>query len=244
MADSYLTFSEVLPHLTDEEEEWLHQQLQFIYVFDGAELTEDQLASDADLQKADWIGCRAWRDMPDCEEDYEVGFQYAFHDDHGPPHGRGRHLWVYDEEQGDPWRVAHLVQKFLQKFRPNDCWSITYALTCSKPRAREFGGGGIFVTAAEISTQDGHDFVDQKTRTFAEDRQQREHRRSLVRKAADSRLPEGVLDEAVRDAASAHAARINNDGLGSQIQYLLGEWGAAESNRILAELIERYQVTP
>ena len=168
MADSYLTFSEVLPHLTAEEEDWLRQQLQFIYVFDGVELTENQLPSDADLQKADWMGCREWRDMPDYEEDYEVGFQYAFHDDHGPPDRRGRHLWVYDEEQGDPWRIAYLVQKFLQRFRPDECWSITYALTCSKPRAREFGGGGIFVTAAEIITQDGHDFADQKARTFAE----------------------------------------------------------------------------
>ena len=244
MADSYLTFSEVLPHLTAEEEDWLREQLQLVYVFAGVELTEDQLASDADLQKADWIGCRAWRDMPDYEGDFEVGFQYAFHDDHGPLNRRGRHLWVYDEEQGDPWRVAHLVQKFLQKFRPDDCWSITYALTCSKPRAREFGGGGIFVTAAELSTQDGHDFVDQKTRTFAEDRQQREDMRSLVQKAIGNRLPEGAFDEAVCDAASGHAARINNGGLESQIEYLLGELGAAESNRILAELIEGCQATP
>ena len=61
--------------------------------------------------------------------------------------GWGRHLWVYAEESGSPDNVAWLVQKFLKKFRPDQCWSLTYSTTCSKPRVGEFGGGAVFVTA-------------------------------------------------------------------------------------------------
>ena len=67
--------------------------------------------------------------------------------------GWGRHLWVYAEESGNPDNVAWLVQKFLKKFRPDQCWSLTYATTCSKPRAGEFGGGAVFVTADAIMWQ-------------------------------------------------------------------------------------------
>ena len=61
--------------------------------------------------------------------------------------GWGRHLWFYAEESGSPDNVAWLVQKFLKRFRPDQCWSLTYAATCSKPRVGEFGGGAVFVTA-------------------------------------------------------------------------------------------------
>ena len=63
-------------------------------------------------------------------------------------------------------RVAHFVQQFLKSFRPGDCWSLTYATTCSKPRVGEFGGGAVFVTAAEIKWDNAHDFVDRSKRQF------------------------------------------------------------------------------
>ena len=40
MANNYLEFSEVLPLLTDPEIEWLQQQLEMVYVFDGKEYGE------------------------------------------------------------------------------------------------------------------------------------------------------------------------------------------------------------
>ena len=90
-------------------------------------------------------------------------FDYAFHDD--PDRGGwGRHLWVYTEECGAPENIAWLVQKFLKTFRPNQCWSLTYATTCSKPRVGEFGGGAIFVTADEIKWQNAYDFVEEQRR--------------------------------------------------------------------------------
>ena len=39
MADYYLTFSEVIPTLTEPEEAWLKHQLEMIYVFGKREFT-------------------------------------------------------------------------------------------------------------------------------------------------------------------------------------------------------------
>jgi hypothetical protein len=58
------------------------------------------------------------------------------------------------------------VQKFLKKFRPDQCWSLTYATTCSKPRAGEFGGGAVFVTADEIKWQNAYDFIEDQRAAF------------------------------------------------------------------------------
>ncbi len=63
--------------------------------------------------------------------------------------------------------AAHLVQKFLKQFAPNDSWSLTWATTCSKPRAGEFGGGAVFVTASDIKWNDSYDFVEQQAEAFA-----------------------------------------------------------------------------
>jgi len=170
MADNFLSFSEVIPNLAPEEEAWLRKQLEVVYVFGDREYAEDELPAELDAADADWSGCRAWRDLEDYDPDdgETVGFQYAFHEDHDTPDGWGRHLWVYTEEWGSPGRAAHLVRKFLKDFRPDQCWMLTYALTCSKPRAGEFGGGGIFVTASEIKCQDSRDFVEAQAQAFGE----------------------------------------------------------------------------
>ena len=170
MADSFLTFSEAIPNLTPNEEAWLRKQLKIAYVFGNCEYAEDELPTELDPADADWTGCRAWQDLEDYDPDdgEPVGFQYAFHDDPDTPDGWGRHLWIYTDEWGSPDRVAHLVQKFLKVFRPDQCWMLTYATTCSKPRMGEFGGGGIFVTASQIKCQDSRDFVQTQALAFGE----------------------------------------------------------------------------
>lgn len=168
MANNYLSFSEVIPHLTPDEEAWLRKQLETVHVFGDREYAEDEVPQDLDPANADWSGCRAWRDLDDYDpEDGEpVGFQWEFHDDHDTPDGWDRHLWLYTEEWGNPSRVAHLVQKFLKDFRPDQCWVLTYATTCSKPRVGEFGGGGVFVTTEAIRWQNAYDFLEQERAAF------------------------------------------------------------------------------
>jgi hypothetical protein len=169
MADYYVQFSEILPQLTAVEEGWLRQQLEMVYVFGARTYSESDLPDDLDETDADWSGYRAWQGIENLDPDdaATLGFEYAFHDDHGPPEGWGRHLWLYAEEYGEPQRVGDLVQKFLRQFRPDQSWSLTYAATCSKPRVGDFGGGAVFVTAEKIVVQDAYEFVEQHHRALA-----------------------------------------------------------------------------
>ena len=98
----------------------------------------------------------------------EAGFEYSFSQDED----WGRHLWLYTEQWGYVERVAHLVQKFLKEFRPDQCWSLTWATTCSKLSVGQFGGGAVFVTASEIKWQITDDFVEEQTKAFRESRKE------------------------------------------------------------------------
>jgi hypothetical protein len=174
MADHYLEFSESLTHLSDEQIDWLQNQLETVHVIDGAECTEDNLPDTGDGSNGSWIGCRAYRDMEDYDADFgeDVGFDYAFAEE--SDEDRGRYLWIYSEENGCVDRVAHLVQKFLRAFRPDRCWSLTYAGTCSKPRVGEFGGGAVFVTATDIKYCNAWGFVEEQEKQFRDGHGQRE----------------------------------------------------------------------
>jgi len=167
MANNYLLFSEVIPTLAEPEEAWLKDQLQSVCVFGDKEYPEDAVPAELADKDADWIGARFLRDKTDHDPDWDaLGFEHSCHDDPDDG-GWGRHLRVYAEESGNPDNAAWLVQKFLQKFRPDQCWTLTYATTCSKPRTGEFGGGAVFVTADEIKWQNAYDFVEQERTAFA-----------------------------------------------------------------------------
>jgi len=193
VANNYLQFSEVIPHLTEEEEAWLQEQLEVVYVFGDREYTEERIPDELD-EAPDWEGCRAWRDLEEYNPDSDepVGFQYEFCEPDTDE--LGRHLWIYAEEWGYPSRVAHLVRKFLKTFRPDEFWALTYAATCSKPRIGEFGGGAAFVTAAEIQCQDAWDFIETQIQAFEEG-----GGRTGSQEAVEHNAPEGaVADEAAR----------------------------------------------
>jgi hypothetical protein len=166
MADNYLEFSEVIPKLTTEEEAWLKNQLETVCVFDGEEYPDDRLPENRSSEEADWVGCRALRDMADYDPNNgaDAGFQYEFHDSDDAD--LGRYLWLYSCDWGFVDNVAHLVRKFLGQFRPADCWSMTWSTTCSKPRLGEFGGGGVFVTAEQVLWQNAWEFIEQRRATF------------------------------------------------------------------------------
>jgi hypothetical protein len=166
MADNYLLFSEVLAHLTPQEEAWLGQQLRPIAVQQDGQTVELASLDDASAG-ASWVGPRFLQDKEDYDPAWgELGFQFALHDDHDTPDGWGRHLWFYAEESGTPDNVAWLVRKFLKQLRPGQCWSLTYAATCSKPRVGEFSGGAVFVTAERIKWQDAHSYIEQERVRF------------------------------------------------------------------------------
>jgi hypothetical protein len=166
VADNFLEFSEVVVSLTEPEEAWLNEQLQPIRVFGNKEYPEDAVPAELADTEPDWAGVRVLRDKDDHDPRWDaLGFEYMFHDDHEPG-GWGRHLWLYSEDWGEVSNVAWLVQKFLKTFRPDQCWSLTYSATCSKPRVGEFGGGAVFVTADTISWQNAYEFIEEQRTAF------------------------------------------------------------------------------
>ena len=146
--NNYLQFSEGLESLTSEEADWLKHQLEEVPAGKGK--------VDRPRFLMDFAGCEE-------TDDYDYGFEWRFST---PDATNGLRLWLYAEDNGDPDRVACLVQKFLKKFRPDECWSLTYAATCSKPRVGEFGGGAVFVTADAIRWQNAYEFVEQQRVAF------------------------------------------------------------------------------
>jgi hypothetical protein len=159
MADNYLQFSETLGPLTRKQEAWLQQQLEPIIVINGKEFPENDAP---DCDKPDYRGLRFLRDYEDLNDDADTcGFGLEFEST-----GKRRQAWIYADECGHPGRVAHLVQKFLKQFHPDQCWSLTCAMTCSKLRAGEFGGGAAFVTADDIRWENTYDFIEQQQAKF------------------------------------------------------------------------------
>ena len=198
-------------------------------MFGGREYAENEVPENRDPHEADWIGCRAYRDLPGCEPDdaENVGFEHEFSDD-DKDGDWGRYVWLYAEEWADVERVAHLVQKFLKKFRPDQCWSLSWATTCSKPRVGEFGGGALFVTAGAVAWQNAYDFIEDQKRAL----KLLQDVAKLVQRAEQLGIQAEDLVELVHDAASIRASAINNGGVDEQIEWLVGQLGlgAVESH--------------
>lgn len=58
----------------------------------------------------------------------------------------GKYLWIFSEDYGNIEHVEKFVQEFLRRWRPDDCWTMAWSTSCSKPRIAEFGGGALFIT--------------------------------------------------------------------------------------------------
>jgi len=145
MADNYLEFSEIIDNLTVKEAAWLDRQLE------------------TDTKANCPVFLRDFKDRDPYDTD--CGFAYSFEEC-----GDRRYLWISSAEGSNVDCAARLVQKFLKRFRPDQCWSLTYAETCSKLRAGEFGGGAVFVTADKISHLNTYDFVAQQQAAFQKKR--------------------------------------------------------------------------
>lgn len=78
-------------------------------------------------------------------------------------------VWFHADESGDVDDIAVVVQAFLKKFRINECFSLTWSCTCSKPRIGEFSGGGMFVTASEMKFFSADEWREQMKKEWGED---------------------------------------------------------------------------
>ncbi len=137
MADNYLLFAESLWELTPDEEAWLAERLA-----SNNEATNDPVADD--------------------ENDSPGGFEFEFY---GDP-SAGRYLKLYAIEAGDPDAAAQFVQEFLQRFRPQASFGLSWCASCSKMRDSEFGGGAVFVTAKHIEAWSSGEWLAERERLF------------------------------------------------------------------------------
>ena len=59
-------------------------------------------------------------------------------------------LYVFDEESGDPEAAANFIQEVLQFSDSEQIVLLEFAMTCSKPRPGEFGGGAVLISRERI----------------------------------------------------------------------------------------------
>lgn len=123
MANNYLTFSECIPDISEEEAAFVRECLLWEPPYnDDHELPED----------FEWP---AWYDQ-DAE-----GVGFDAHIDK-----KDKAVYFSAEEYGNVDTLAAMVHELITKFRPDFVFSLTYSETCSKLRLGEFGGGAIVVS--------------------------------------------------------------------------------------------------
>jgi len=140
MADNYLLFSESIPGLNPEEQDWVRRLLSTDRPHDLAEMGI----------RADVIDIEDW-----------PGFQWEVQQP-------SNDLWLYAEESGNVMHVGEFVRAFLARSRPAACCHLSWAETCSRPRLGEFGGGGLFVTASSVQSWSAHEWLAQQRARFQE----------------------------------------------------------------------------
>jgi len=138
MANNYTQWSEFFPLNSSEEAAWIKSVL--CLNIDNYQ-TDDSLSESEARQiiLKNEFGINISTD----DADFFPGFSVEFSDNDSG-------VYIYAEEFGNVDTAASIFQTFLKKFRPSDYFKIEWADTCSKPRAGEFGGGAVFVTADNV----------------------------------------------------------------------------------------------
>jgi hypothetical protein len=163
MSNNYVQFSASLALSSEEERQWLRQQLDEVCLYqlpDGSlrAVTEDEPEPEGGGVVAEAVPRFFAEAYRPAELNAEPAMcQYELRPDE---------FWVYSEESDDPEPPARLVQLFLRKFAPSKTWFVTFATTCDKPRVDEFGGGAVFVTAEEISWVNGYQWAEEQQARF------------------------------------------------------------------------------
>ena len=84
--------------------------------------------------------------------------------------GDSGYLFISDSFAPEPMGVASFVQGFLARFRPGDCWAMTWSVLFG-PRATPCSGGAIFVTSQTIESVDASRFAAERLEAFRQARQ-------------------------------------------------------------------------
>ncbi len=136
MADNYRHFSEEILNLTEQEERWFRRTLSDK---GWAKFFADHYPKGTDM----WMPDFSWDIVTETD---------------------GSHSWWVYYANID--QVVDVVQEFLRKFRPDACFRLEYADTCSKPRVGEFGDGAVLVTAVGADWMNTGDWLSRQLEAF------------------------------------------------------------------------------
>lgn len=76
-------------------------------------------------------------------------------------------VYLYSEGEYDWFHAAKLVQElFRARGRSNECWTLSWSESCSRPRVGEFGGGAVFVTAEKIEIFTTFEWLEAKAKVW------------------------------------------------------------------------------
>lgn len=153
MANNYLQFSMIVPLKSEPEQAWCRASLTALTkLLSGEEKGVQKFASDI-----------AWVVMEGLRKDWShQGFEWSI----TPAPDKADHvaeLWLHADEAGEPEQVAAFLRAYLTKFHPTDSLWFSWAYTCSKMRAGEFGGGAVVVTASRVTFLDVQDWATRRS---------------------------------------------------------------------------------
>ena len=137
MSNSYLQFSECLTLKGAKERKWFERYMT------ASDMSNPDHWDDESLPLTE--EAKFWGPVLSESEDDSPRFEWKIVE-------KPLHIWFHVDDQGNVDHIAKLVQHFFKEMRPEgrDGFTISWAETCSKMEAGQFGGGACLITKDEI----------------------------------------------------------------------------------------------
>lgn len=155
MADNFLQFSMIVPLPTEDAVTWCHESLTAL-----DRLLHEGMPAASEAFDKSLAGLIAQAER---EEWDHLGFEWSITGSHDKAHVA--ELWLHADEVGTPENLAAFLRAYLAKFDPTGSLWFSWAATCSKMRANEFGGGAVVVTANRVTFLDVQDWATRRANT-------------------------------------------------------------------------------
>jgi hypothetical protein len=164
MANTTIQYSEVLV-LTEEQTDWAFSLLEIIEDCtdgstihrlirdekeDGDEEFIAEIFAECDPEQMKLVCAAAKKDTDPFD-----GGSLPF-----PRSQDGKGIWFTDDGGGNIDLLIIIVQIILEHFKLNTTFSISWAVTCSRPRIGEFGGGWCVVSRFAVSAESTYDAME------------------------------------------------------------------------------------
>lgn len=160
MANYYTKFSVIFSLETEAQVDFAIDLFEYLEFRDGASKDDKELPaitveSLKDIAQGEMLTMFHEAFM---DSDFRRGFEL----DRSSP----KMLWLFAEENGEPWDAAVFIRYLLKYFQIKQAVTFEFAYTCSSMRPDGFGGGAYFVTADELRWCNSGDWVVRQLEAF------------------------------------------------------------------------------